>query len=160
MNSTILYSVPLLCLVVLSPARLAAHALLAEDLLVSSTVVLLAAQYSGGEAAAYNAVQVYPPGTREVEFQNGRTDAQGRFAYSPNTAGLWTVIISDTMGHRVVHTTEVPAASAHMQPPDTAPVAAPTPRQEQALFIRILLGFSLLANIFFTLYLYKKARHR
>lgn len=155
MNNTILCSVTLLCLVVLSPARLAAHALLAEELLVSPTVVLLAAQYSGGESAAYNAVQVYPPGTREVEYQNGRTDAEGRFAYSPNTAGLWTVIISDTMGHRVVHTTEVPAA-AHMQPPD----AAPPPRQEQALFIRILLGFSLLANIFFTLYLYKKARHR
>lgn len=142
--------------VMLSPARLEAHALLAEDLLVNPTVVVLAAQYSGGERAAYNAVKVYGPDDKTVEHQNGRTDAEGRFAYSPNAPGLWTVVISDNMGHRIVHTTEVPAAFE--QTGSTPPAAVPLVRREESVLFRLIMGCSLLSNIFFLLYFYKIKR--
>lgn len=34
-----------------------------------------------------------------VEYQNGRTDAQGRFAFVPSAAGDWLIRLDDGTGH-------------------------------------------------------------
>ena len=57
--------------------------------------------YSSGEPLTYAMVSIYPPGEKDIEYQNGRTDAEGRFAFVPPRPGTWIVHCSDGMGHRV-----------------------------------------------------------
>ncbi len=55
--------------------------------------------YSGGEPMAYVDVLVYDPHNSEVEFQNGRTDRNGNFAFVPDGEGVWIVKAEDSKGH-------------------------------------------------------------
>ena len=61
-------------------AQVSAHALYAADTRHDG-VVLVQFAYSSGEQPTYAKVEVYSPADDKVEFQNGRTDAQGRFAF-------------------------------------------------------------------------------
>jgi hypothetical protein len=109
-------------------------------------VVLVQFAYAGGEQPTYAKVEVYSPADARVEFQNGRTDAQGRFAFMPDAPGLWRIIMADNMGHRVEHPMEVNAA---LQAATTAGGAPPTEvgPGDFAMPLRILLGLSLIANM-------------
>lgn len=46
-------------------------------------------------------VNVYSPADREVPWQTGSTDPNGRFAFCPDTQGVWRVVVDDGMGHIV-----------------------------------------------------------
>jgi nickel transport protein len=63
--------------------------------------VALRFNYASGEPLTYAMVTIYAPGEKEVEYQNGRTDAEGRFAFVPPRPGTWIVHCSDGMGHLV-----------------------------------------------------------
>jgi nickel transport protein len=58
--------------------------------------------YEDGEAMSYAPVKIYAPGNREVEFQNGRTDRNGSFAFLPTVVGEWTIKVEDETGHGAV----------------------------------------------------------
>jgi len=45
-------------------------------------------------------VEVFAPGDTENPFQRGQMDQNGRFVFSPDEKGNWTVIVDDGMGHR------------------------------------------------------------
>jgi len=84
---------------------LLAEALLAHDLSVGQryegATVVLSAVYGGSEPAAFCQVSVRSPSKLGAEFQTGRTDARGRFAFVPDSPGDWSVVVDDEMGHRL-----------------------------------------------------------
>ena len=84
---------------------LVAGALVAHDLSVGQRqeggAVILTAIYGGSEPAAFCQVSVRAPGKPEAEYQTGRTDARGRFAFVPEGTGDWRVVVDDELGHRL-----------------------------------------------------------
>ena len=141
---TKVFSLFLLCAcLVMTNARLAsAHALRAAEIPQGQAVVMQFA-YSTGEVPAYANVEVYGPADTGMEFQNGRTDAQGLFAFVPNAPGQWRVIMADNMGHRVVHETTVAENGGAAPTADAATDAW----GRFATPLRALLGVSLLLNL-------------
>lgn len=71
---------------------------------------VVAFEYATGDIPAYVQVEVFAPGEADVEFQNGRTDALGRFTFTPDKPGVWAVVMSDGMGHQLRHEVTVPEA--------------------------------------------------
>ncbi len=82
-----------------------AGVLLAHDLSVGQrsegATVVLSAVYGGTEPAAFCQVSVRSPNKSGAEFQTGRTDVRGRFAFVPDSPGEWSVVVDDEMGHRL-----------------------------------------------------------
>jgi nickel transport protein len=143
----------LILLFLFLPAQAQAHALLARNILVRHDAAVVEFAYSDDEPAAFGAAKIFSPDNATVEFQNGRTDMRGRFAFSPDTSGTWTAVVTDGMGHKVSHKLEIPAAETD----GTAP--APAPKQKEASMpLRIALGLSLIANIFMGLRLSHRNR--
>ena len=128
-----------ICLAALCPRLAAAHALYAADTLRDG-VVLVQFAYSTGEKPTYAKVEVYSPADDRLEYQNGRTDANGRFAFLPDAPGTWRIIMADNMGHRVEHPVTVG------KPSDSATPDASAALGGFSMPLRILLGLSLLAN--------------
>lgn len=119
-----------------------AHAVRAAQL-PEAGAVLIQFAYSTGEVPAYAAVEVYSPADQKVEFQNGRTDAQGRFAFAPDAPGLWRIVMADNMGHKLDH--EVMVRQIGASGGNTADAAASGGNFSTPL--RALLGVSLLLNL-------------
>ena len=44
-------------------------------------------------------VKVYAPGNDSLEYANGRTDMEGRFAFVPNCPGTWKVMLHMDTSH-------------------------------------------------------------
>jgi nickel transport protein len=55
--------------------------------------------YSTGETMSYLEAKVFSPKDEKFAFQSGRTDEDGRFAFTPNAAGQWRVVVKDEEGH-------------------------------------------------------------
>ena len=55
--------------------------------------------YSTGETMSYLDAKVFSPKDEKFVFQSGRTDEDGRFAFTPNAAGRWRVVVKDEEGH-------------------------------------------------------------
>jgi len=96
--------------------------------------------YATGEPMAYCSVAVYSPGNADLEFQNGRTDQRGGFAFIPHQKGPWKVFVTDGRGHAV--RTEV-IVGHDLQEPANMEGTHRIPPLMGALF-----GFSLLGNVF------------
>lgn len=56
-------------------------------------------EYENGDALEFGDVTVFRPGETVVEFQLGMTDENGVFMFKPDTNGMWTLKISDGLGH-------------------------------------------------------------
>ena len=126
-----------------------AHALLAKNL-EAGNVRAVEFAYSTGGTANYAEVKVYAPDSADVEFQNGRTDALGRFAFLPDKAGTWTVVVADGMGHKVSHPVAVTLSGERIA---EVPTERLTPSSK---VFPALLGISLLANFFLLLALFRR----
>lgn len=121
------------------PTAVEAHALRAVHE-QQGEAILARFAYSDDRATEFAAVRVI--GADGKEFQNGRTDARGRFAFVPDAPGTWRIIVADGMGHKVDHPVEVvapgkPAATAGADKTETS----------AGLPMRAGLGLSLLANL-------------
>ena len=132
---------------VLTASAASAHGLYAT--IEKQPAVVMKFSYSSGEPLSYGAVWVHAPGTDDVEFQNGRTDATGRFSIVPDRPGIWTIECSDGMGHRaegtvVVDTDQRPSFSGN----------GDTNARPRAVVI--LLGLSLIANVAWVLKWFKR----
>lgn len=57
--------------------------------------------YDDQEPMQYAEVLVFSPLDEKVEYQNGRTDRRGRFAFYPEASGTWKIEVRDGMGHMV-----------------------------------------------------------
>ena len=60
------------------------------------------AKYDDGEPMSYCETRIFSPGNSEEVFQQGLTDANGRFMFSPDIEGIWKIIVNDGMGHGIV----------------------------------------------------------
>ncbi len=72
--------------------------------ITKTEAAVISAEYDDGEPMSYADVKVYSPAGEKIEYQNGRTDKNGRFAFVPDIPGAWRVSIDGGMGH-VIHTT-------------------------------------------------------
>ena len=108
--------------------------------------------YSSGDPMAYAKTLVYAPDDGETEYQNGRTDRRGRFAFVPDMPGTWRVVVSDGQGHRVGAEVDVPPENG-LGPHSGKPVRgrSATPLRERAAGRMrgpgIALGLSLILNL-------------
>lgn len=93
--------------------------------------------YSTGEAMSYREAKVFSPSDEKFAFQTGRTDEHGRFAFTPDTAGTWRVIVRDEEGHQCTAEIEVGSNEA----------VTDSKQADSDLFTRALLGVSIIFNI-------------
>ena len=105
--------------------------------------VALEFMYSTGEKMSYREAKVYSPKDEKYAFQSGRTDEVGRFAFVPDVAGTWRVIVRDEEGHQCTAEIEITAddedkALSHEE------VGLYGGRE---LLVRSLLGVSIIFNI-------------
>jgi len=129
---------------------LAAHGLEVQ-VEIKSPLVLSRSVYEGGIALAFASVVVFGPDGQE--FQNGRTDRQGRFVFYADRPGQWTIVVDDEMGHRrevevrVFETDEKQAVA--LDPVTGAKIPA---------WFRMLFGVFLILLLSALLFLWKKNR--
>ncbi|MGM0443691.1 MAG: hypothetical protein ACQEQV_05835 [Fibrobacterota bacterium] len=62
-------------------------------------VPVLSFAYSDGTPMTYARVHIFSPDDAVVEYQNGRTDKRGAFAFYPDRPGIWLIKIDDENGH-------------------------------------------------------------
>lgn len=95
--------------------------------------------YSTGEKMSYCEARVFSPNDEKFAAQTGRTDEQGRFAFVPDSAGEWRVIVRDNEGHQCTASITVGESLSASQSASSLP-------QGTELFIRALLGVSVIFN--------------
>ncbi len=100
--------------------------------------------YATGEPMAYSEVLVYGPGDDKLEFQNGRADKNGVFAFVPDRSGTWRIVCNDGMGHRAEFKSEVHLAGETKASEKIKPVET---QQKSPVWLKTLLGISLLFNL-------------
>lgn len=65
-----------------------------------ATGYCVTARYSDGEPMSWAEIKIAAPDS-DIEFQNGRTDRNGKFMFLPDGQGAWEVVVQDGMGHRM-----------------------------------------------------------
>lgn len=61
--------------------------------------VIVRASYFQADLLSYAEVMIFSPENDVVEYQYGRTDKSGYFAFVPNSIGSWKITVDDEMGH-------------------------------------------------------------
>ncbi len=61
--------------------------------------VIVRASYFQAEPLSYAGVMIFSPESDGVEYQYGRTDKSGYFAFVPDGTGDWKITVDDEMGH-------------------------------------------------------------
>jgi hypothetical protein len=61
--------------------------------------VIIRASYFQAEPLSYAEVMIFSPESDVVEYQYGRSDKSGYFAFLPNSKGDWKITVDDEMGH-------------------------------------------------------------
>ncbi len=96
--------------------------------------------YADGNALSYAEVKVWAPDDDQVEFQNGRTDKNGRFSFAPDQEGIWRIEIDDGLGH---------AAKAEYEAKEVAKTLISPQGTENHTLLYAILGVSLIFNLAF-----------
>ena len=144
-------------LVICAPATASAHGT-GYRLLDGSSSVALEFYYSTGDTMSYLETKVYSPADEKFAHQSGRTDALGRFAFVPDVAGTWRVVVRDDEGHLAEAVTEVPVELfASSAAPVQAEVQASPPAGAPS-FLRAALGVSIIFNLAFASSFLRKKR--
>ncbi|GHV73021.1 hypothetical protein AGMMS49940_03230 [Spirochaetia bacterium] len=101
-------------------------------------------RYSTGEPMAFAKVKTFPPSTaeRNVESFVGISDRNGMFSFIPDEEGEWRVDIEDGMGHKGSITVKAGSKTGE------AEAAAPTSSGKLPLPVSVILGLSLMLNVF------------
>lgn len=147
-------------LLVCGPAAASAHGT-GYRLLDDSPSVALEFYYSTGGAMSYLEAKVYSPGDEKFAHQTGRTDALGRFAFVPDAAGVWRVVVRDDEGHLAEAVAEVPAERFGPSAASLAAGAQTAPPAGTPLYLRAALGVSIIFNLALAPgFLRKKRRNR
>ncbi len=141
------------------PVPVAAHGTdyrLVED----ARVVVAEFFYSDKEPMRYSDVLIFSPDNREVEYQNGRTDKEGRFAFCPDRSGEWQLTVNDGMGHAVNTTVQVSPETDNYSGGSPASTKQKAFLADSAVWIRIVFGLSVLLNVFWGLQTVVKRRYK
>lgn len=120
----------------------------------SMNSIALEFSYSTGEAMSYREAKVFSPSDTQFAYQSGRTDESGRFSFVPNVKGEWRVIVRDEEGHqceaRINITDEFISGSEKLNVQTDS---------GNDIFIRAVLGVSIIFNIAVTIMLFRRRRH-
>jgi nickel transport protein len=103
--------------------------------------------YSTGETMSYLDTKVFSPKDEKFAFQSGRTDEDGRFAFTPNTSGRWLVVVKDEEGHLAEAKIDVTEDFLDASGKVDAIVEKTAMPEGMDLAVRSALGVSLLFNI-------------
>jgi len=107
----------------------------------------VAVHYEDGAPLDFADVAIFRPGETEFEFQQGLTDENGVFMFKPDTTGVWTVKISDGLGHgQVIEVTVNEQGSVQLE-------KAPVSRLQ-----KIISGVGYILFVFCGWYLWAKRR--
>ncbi|MFO8111971.1 MAG: hypothetical protein R6T92_05620 [Desulfosalsimonadaceae bacterium] len=68
-------------------------------ILDSKAAIAMEFFYSDNQPMRYAEVLVFSPETEDFEYQNGRTDMNGRFVFYPDAPGKWGIHADDGTGH-------------------------------------------------------------
>ncbi|MBQ3757930.1 MAG: hypothetical protein II876_00575 [Synergistaceae bacterium] len=109
--------------------------------------VALEFMYSTGEMMSYREARVFSPNDEKFAYQTGRTDEKGRFSFTPDTSGTWRVIVRDEEGHQCTAEIDVTEEFLAGKSDGTPQHDDGTLPQGMGLFIRALLGVSIIFNI-------------
>ena len=110
--------------------------------------------YAGGEPMSYVDTKVFgPESTPDLEFQNGRTDARGVFAFVPDHVGSWRVEASDNLGHKGSLEVVVEQSNAGLKSASQA-----ESMQNGLPLVKILLALSAIANLAFVFAFIKRPK--
>ena len=102
--------------------------------------------YSTGETMSYLEAKVFSPRDEKFAFQSGRTDEDGRFAFTPNAPGPWRLVVRDEEGHMAEAEVEVtPEFLAGGE--TTTAVSGQGASGGERLALNAILGVSLIFNI-------------
>lgn len=113
--------------------------------------VVVSVVFDGGVPAAKMSVSVFAPNAIDC-FQSGKTDGNGRFAFCPDQAGNWTVLVYDSMGHRV---------EINVAVDDEFVVKKSSEPQGASRYAKIGLGLVLIFGVFWGIAIFKgKGRMR
>jgi nickel transport protein len=97
--------------------------------------------YSDDTPMMYAKVKLYPPSNPTVETIKSLSDKNGFFAFVPDEEGKWKAEATDGMGHKgeiVIDVTKTSSITATYK----------GDIKQTSLFLRIILGLSLILNIF------------
>ncbi len=133
-------------------------------LIGTNTVVAAEFFYSDKTPMQYTEILVYSPKNEKVEYQNGRTDRNGRFAFLPETNGKWQMKVNDGMGH-AVHATVI-VNQVNPDSKNTGEISSKkrneVSKKNGRLFgatpmgVKLVFGLSILLNLFMGVYVWKR----
>ena len=72
--------------------------------IINEKATIISISYDTDEPMSYAKVKLFSPSNPDIEYQNGRTDKNGRFAFIPTEPGEWTLSVDDDMAHGVHET--------------------------------------------------------
>ena len=139
----------------LHPVNLSAHGVdyrIAEE----KKTIVVETFYSTGEPMSYAEVLVFSPQDQKVEYQNGRTDKNGTFAFCPDTEGEWRIEISDGTGHKIDAMIQAGSPRSGKAYSGTPGDVEQKRKAQRSRIIEIVAGLSVIINLFAGLYFWKK----
>lgn len=122
---------------------------LALNMRLASPAVVVRAAYGGTEPLPFAKVQVFTAAGKS--FQSGVTDSRGQFAFVPDAAGDWRLVVDDETGHRAE--IKIPVSDTFLAGASSASAATSVSRVERAL-----IGIALILGIAGLLYGYRSRR--
>ena len=125
------------------------------QVLNSASTITTQFSYTNDDPLRYAKVLIFGPEDGNIEYQNGRTDRRGIFAFCPDRKGIWKIQVNDGMGHVINAEIEVPEMAKSTI--EEVPVTVPEGRSITPLskMVRVVAGLSLVLNVFFAAYLWK-----
>jgi nickel transport protein len=105
-RSLFLLSILLVSMLHMSRGETHAHGVEYSSL-ESSSAIVVEFRYSSGEPLRFAEVTVCFPADTKVEYQSGRSDRNGRFAFLPKIQNEWFVNVDDGRGHALSTRLEV-----------------------------------------------------
>ncbi len=111
--------------------------------------------YSDNEPMSYSEVMVFSPEDKNVEYQNGRTDREGRFAFCPRSPGKWRIEANDGMGHKAQSVILVEQKTDEKPYENYLPEAKAETPATTSKPLKTALGLSLIANLAFAVYVWR-----
>lgn len=153
-----------LFLIVILPVTAAAHGT-DHRVIDPESAIAVEFVYSDNAPLRYAEVLVFSPENDEVEYQNGRTDRNGRFVFYPDQPGSWHIQANDGTGHLEKVSVDVKGGSDTHAEMGAADNDSGDHVQDHShshdripRLWAIILGISLIANIFLAFYLSKARR--
>ncbi|MBL0715091.1 MAG: hypothetical protein JJV98_15485 [Desulfosarcina sp.] len=109
--------------------------------------------YSSGDPLSYAEILVWSPGADKVEFQNGRTDKNGRFAFAPSENGTWRIDANDGRGHKKTAVFQIEPT------PDGVTTVVLTNSGSGTTTLGAILGLSFIFNIVMAVILFRRKKY-